>query len=55
MTYIPQPIEREGNQDKIMVSDNNARQLLTDVLKELKKMNIQMEILSDNRITDQEL
>ena len=55
MTYIPQPQQIEGNQSKVVVTDWNTQQLLENVIKELQKMNIQMELLSDNRVTDQEI
>ena len=55
MTYIPQTIQIEGGQIKTVVTDGESQQLLTDVIKELQKMNIHLSLLSDNRITDQEI
>jgi len=55
MTYIPQPIVTEGGERKISVVDSNLEQLFTDVLKELKKMNIQLSLINDIDIKDQEI
>jgi len=55
MTYIPQPQQTEGGQAKVVVSDGDSQQVLLDILKELKKMNIQLTLLTDNRVTDQEI
>jgi len=55
MTYMPQPQKIEGGQPQSVVSDDAAQQILEDILKELKKMNIQLTLLTDNRVTDQEI
>ena len=55
MTYIPLPQNTEGDKTKIVVSDDIQEQLLNDVLKELKKMNIHLTSISDNKISDQEI
>jgi len=55
MTYIPQPTKTEGGQQQVVVSDNSTQQILSNVLKELKKMNLYLELVSDNKITDQEI
>ena len=55
MTYIPNPQEIEGGQVKTVVTDWNTQQLLGDVLRELKKMNIHLELLTNENITDKEI
>ena len=55
MTYIPQPMKEEGGKQEVAVADEGSQQMLGYILKELKKMNMHLEILSDNTITDQEL
>jgi len=55
MSYQPTPQKVEGGQREAIVSDDNVQQLLNAILKELKKMNIQLELLSDNRVTNQEI
>ena len=55
MTYIPNPQQIEGGQPKIVVTDDNSQQLLTDIIRELKKMNLHMSIMTDNNITNQEI
>ena len=44
-----------GGTDKISVEDSDQIQLLSDVLKELKKLNLYMSLVTDTVITDQEV
>jgi hypothetical protein len=55
MTYIPQPTVTEGGTTRVSVTDDNLQQLFTDVLKELKKMNLQLQLLSDNEIKNTDI
>ena len=56
MTYIPQPTTvTEGGMARVSVTDDNLQQLFTDVLKELKKMNIQLSLINDIDIKDLEI
>jgi len=55
MSYTVNPQKVEGGQREVIVSEDNIQNLLSSILKELKKMNIQLELLSDNKITDQEI
>ena len=55
MTYQPQPQKTEGGQREVITSDDNVQQLLMQILKELKKMNLHLQLLTDNEITDQEI
>ena len=45
----------EGTLGKQLVQDNNSEMLLTGILKELKKMNLHMALLTDNFITNGEI
>jgi hypothetical protein len=45
----------EGNLTKLIVSDNNSEGLLKDILKELKKMNFHLSVITDNDIQDREV
>ena len=55
MTYIPQPTVTEGGETKISVTDDNLQQLFTDVLKELKKMNIQLHLMTDTEVKNTDI
>ena len=39
MTYIPLPQEKEGGQTKVLTTDNSVKEILLEVLKELRIMN----------------
>ena len=45
----------EGNQERQSVADDEVIQLLTGVLKELKKTNLHLSKLSDENITNTEV
>ena len=55
MTYQPIPQKTEGGQRESIVSDDSVQQLLSDILKELKKMNIHLQFLTGENITNQEI
>ena len=55
MSYIPLPQKTEGDRPQSIVSDTNNQQMLGDILKELKKMNLQLSLITDNFITNQEV
>jgi len=55
MTYQPVPTHAEGNQKQIWVSDDDIHFLLEQILRELKKMNLHLELLTDEEITNQEV
>ena len=46
------PIASDGGQNKIKVSDSNVEQLLNDSIKELKKMNLHMSLMTDTNVTN---
>jgi len=47
--------KQEGTITKLPVLDNNSESLLTDILKELKKMNIQLSLMTDEIIENAEI
>jgi len=55
MSYIPLPQKTEGDRPQVSASDMNAYQLLVDILKEIKKMNFQLSLITDENITNQEI
>ena len=55
MTYIPQPIVTEGGMTRVSVTDDTLQQLFTDVLKELKKMNIQLHLMTDTEVKNTDI
>jgi len=52
MTYVPQPQKVEGGQNKVWVADDNVRQLLLRILKEMRIMNIHLEAMTDEQIKE---
>lgn len=52
MTYIPFPIKTEGGQDRVWVADENVRQVLLRVLKEMRIMNIHLQSMTDEEIKE---
>lgn len=55
IVYSNVPTVIEGGQQEAIVSDWDAQQLLNDMLKELKKMNIHMSLVTDNDIKNTEV
>ena len=55
MTYIPQAQKTEGNITESRVSDDNVQRLLANVLKELKKINLHLSVMSDQCIKDEDV
>jgi len=55
MSYTPTPQATEGNRPQAITSDQNTQQTLESILKELKKMNFQLSLITDNIITNQEV
>ena len=45
----------EGTVKKNFIQDNNSEILLSGILKELKKMNIHLSLITDNNITNAEV
>jgi len=55
MSHIINPTKEEGGQAEVTVSDDNVQSLLTRILQELKRMNIQLTLLTDNEVTKEEI
>ena len=55
MSHIINPIQEEGGQTESRVSDDNVQQLLTQILKELKIMNLHLSIINDDFINREEI
>ena len=55
MTYIPNPQQISGGQTRTVVTDDAVQEILGNMLKELKKMNLKLDVISDMNITDQEI
>jgi len=45
-------VVESGGQERVAVSDSKSQQLLLDVLKELKKMNVYMSLLTDTDVDE---
>lgn len=55
MTYQPQPISTQGVKKEAAVTDLNSEELLRDILKEMKKMNLYLAVMADLHIQDKDL
>ena len=55
MSHITQPTVTEGGQKETRTSDDNVQELLTKILKELKKMNLHLSMMTDTNIGNQEV
>ena len=55
IVYQTSPVVIEGSQPKAMVSDMGSQQLLTDLVKEMKKMNLHMSLITDDDIENTEV
>lgn len=49
------PSGTAGNKTEVSVSDGETQQLLTDTVKELKKMNLHLSIMTDMDIQNSEI
>ena len=52
---LDQPEFVEGGQRRVVTTDDIVRQLLTDMLRELKKMNLQLASMNDVVVRDTEV
>lgn len=55
MAYQPTPIKTEGGRKKAVVSDESVEQLLTEILVELRKVNVQLALMNDNVVSGDEI
>lgn len=52
MAYIPNPTITQGGVAKVNSTDTTTADLLRDVLLELRKMNIHMQLITDEEIKE---
>jgi len=50
--YSNIPTTIEGSQEKVIVSDWESQSFLNNILKEMKKMNLQMSFITDNTLNN---
>ena len=55
MTYKPHPTKTEGGIQEALVSDDDAQSLMSQILKELKKMNIHLELITGEEVKNTEV
>jgi len=51
IVYQTSPVVIEGGQSKVIVTDLGSEQLLSDLLKEMQKMNLHMALINDVELT----
>ena len=44
-----------GGEDKLWVNDTNSQELLREILNELKRMNVHLQIITDENINEGDL
>ena len=47
LTYIPLPQKEDGGQKKVWTSDDYVREILLEILEELKTMNLHLESITE--------
>ena len=55
MSYFKNPEKVEGGQREVITSDDNTQEILSEILKELKKMNIHLSLITDESVTKEEI
>ena len=55
MTYIPLPQKEIGGQKQVWTSDADVRELLIQMLTELKTINAHLQIMTDENILEGDL
>jgi len=55
MSHLIDPTTTQGNDQFVRVIDENSVQLLVEILKELKKMNMYFSLLTDIQIGNDDL
>jgi len=55
MAYQPQPQIEDGGQKKVVITDLDTNGLLILILKELKKINLQLSIITNDDIDNMEV
>ena len=52
MTFIPQPLREDGGQKKVWITEPDIVELLQEILIEMKKLNLHMSIMTDEKISE---
>ena len=52
MTYIPMPTEEDGGQKRVWNKEDDVEELLRQILCELKVMNVHLNAMTDEVITE---
>ncbi len=55
MSHIINPTKEEGGQSETRVSDDNVQELLDEILKEIKILNLHMAMITDNYYTKEDI
>lgn len=55
MAYLPIPTKTEGGQKEVPTSDDDVQGLMTKILKELKKMNLHLELMTDEKVQNSDI
>jgi len=55
MSHIGYPRADEGADGKAIVTDWDTQQLLTEIVKQLKVMNVHLALITDNEVKKQEV
>ncbi len=55
MSHIVDPTQVEGSKTEALVSDDNVQDTLMQILKELKKMNVYLSLMTDVNVDSEEV
>lgn len=55
MSFFSMPKKEKGGQRQTVVSDEDTLDLLHKILKELKKINLQLAVITNNHVTNEEI
>ncbi len=55
MSHVVNPTQTEGSKTESLVSDDNVQDTLMQILKELKKMNVYLSLMTDINVDSEEV
>lgn len=55
MTKISNPQQTEGGRQELTIADDNAQELLYQILVELKKISLQLSIITDIDVSEEDM
>ena len=55
MAYQPTQTKTEGGQKEVRVGDDDLKDIMSSILTELKKLNLQLEIMTEEKIENSEV